>query len=621
MSQSCFSKIRKKYFSDYVIKGRGDSFARCSICDNLKQIRASFAPGSEDYERIQKQFDKHLFLQEACRNVYYCSRWLSNLRPSQVLSIMHDKMDHSKTACPALARKTKALEGFMKLPMKVTGMFAHGHGDGKYAHFSLDVFPSDSNFTIASIAKLLRDLEDPPVKSSRLLFRGSGSTMLYRALLRGSEVCMDSLGRVPSQPIEARPLPPVLHIQMDNSWRENKNRYVFCFWSLLVARRIVKEVVVSFMIVGHTHDDIDASFGRWSMELREKDHPTLPLLMQSYMNMEAVPFIPHLIEEVADFKSYIKPYIGINKKQLVGHSKGRQYKFFMDDNGWPIMQYKLACTNLAWLPTEGVKLWKEDAEHKPIFPRGDPLPVKPKKMTNEAEILRGLEGYIQHWMDKSKEDGTLEYKAQMSYLVTYWTDVRNAMRDGVEQRTSHANELMQGFWPRTRQPGDFMTDLMQDGSMREEVGIEDPYIGTLEGRPPQAYNVATDVREGFYLFVRPALDSEDPVWLGRAMENPQFDPEADHYREVLVQWHKPCGMSTDPQRLYAGWDTKPNFKWKIDQLASCFDYISTDSIMASWQPRKNTGNEFIAPRLQVKFAVDNLRRIAEEERRATLKSL
>ena len=155
LSQSSFSRIRTKFFSDYVIKGRGNSFARCSICDNLKQLRASFAPGSEDYCRIQKHFDKHLFLQEACCHAYYRSRWLSKLCPSQLLSIMHNKIDHSKTTCPALARKTKALDGFIKLPVKVTRMFAHGHGDEKCAHYSLDVFPSDSNLTVGSIAKLL----------------------------------------------------------------------------------------------------------------------------------------------------------------------------------------------------------------------------------------------------------------------------------------------------------------------------------------------------------------------------------------------------------------------------------------------------------------------------------
>ena len=105
---------------------------------------------------------------------------------------MHEKMDHSKTTCPALARKTKALDGFMKLPVKVTGMLAHGYGDEKYAHYSLDMFPSDSNFTMGSITKLLRDLEDPPTKSSPSLFQGGGSTHLYEALLQGSEICIAS---------------------------------------------------------------------------------------------------------------------------------------------------------------------------------------------------------------------------------------------------------------------------------------------------------------------------------------------------------------------------------------------------------------------------------------------
>jgi len=78
------------------------------------------------------------------------------------------------------------------------------------------------------------------------------------------------------------------------------------------------------MMVGHTHNDIDASFGRWNMQLREEDHPTLPLLIQLYMEMEKDPVIPHLIEEVPDFKAYIKPYIGMSKKRLVGHSNERQ---------------------------------------------------------------------------------------------------------------------------------------------------------------------------------------------------------------------------------------------------------------------------------------------------------
>ena len=41
--------------------------------------------------------------------------------------------------------------------------------------------------------------------------------------------------------------------------------------------------------MGHTHNDIDASFGPWSMKLHEEDFPTIPILMKLYMNLDNVP--------------------------------------------------------------------------------------------------------------------------------------------------------------------------------------------------------------------------------------------------------------------------------------------------------------------------------------------
>ena len=72
---------------------------------------------------------------------------------------------------------------------------------------------------------------------------------------------------------------------------------------------------MNFMIVGHTHDDIDALFGRWSMLLKKENFPTIPALMKSFMNMESIPTIPHLIEEV---------HRGSDCRQ--GRSFGRSYK-------------------------------------------------------------------------------------------------------------------------------------------------------------------------------------------------------------------------------------------------------------------------------------------------------
>ena len=186
---------------------------------------------------------------------------------------MHDKMDHAKIASPVFSHKSKELDSLVKLPVFVTGMIAHGHGDVQYAHYGLDTFPHDSNYTIGSMAKLLRDLEGPPKSSSHELFVGSGSTTLFCGILNGAKMCEASLAPQLERIVLPTALPPILNVQMDNATGDNKNRYVYAYWSLLVAKRIFREVYVKFMIVGNTHDDIDVLFGRWSMLLKKRTFP------------------------------------------------------------------------------------------------------------------------------------------------------------------------------------------------------------------------------------------------------------------------------------------------------------------------------------------------------------
>jgi hypothetical protein len=126
------------------------------------------------------------------------------------------------------------IDSLMKLSVAVTGMIAHGHGDVWYAHYSLDIYPSESNHTVGSIAKLLRDLESPPVYSTRQQFIGGGSSPLFQALLTRVDMYEGSLPPTAADPIMAAPLPPVLNVQLDNACSDNKNRYVFSFFSLLV---------------------------------------------------------------------------------------------------------------------------------------------------------------------------------------------------------------------------------------------------------------------------------------------------------------------------------------------------------------------------------------------------
>ena len=45
-------------------------------------------------------------------------------------------------------------------------------------------------------------------------------------------------------------LPPVLFLQMDNCWRENKNWIMFSYLSWLIESRAVKKVFAGYQIVG-----------------------------------------------------------------------------------------------------------------------------------------------------------------------------------------------------------------------------------------------------------------------------------------------------------------------------------------------------------------------------------
>ena len=104
--------------------------------------------------------------------------------------------------------------------------------------------------------------------------------------------------------------------------------------------------------------------------------------MKSYMDLENTPVIPHMIEEVSNFKAFIKPYIQSEAHQLIGYMKAQQFRFDMRDDGVPAMQYKLLCTTQDWSPPEGLLVWRVDADGKIMLSDGEPRPCESIPMKN-----------------------------------------------------------------------------------------------------------------------------------------------------------------------------------------------------------------------------------------------
>ncbi len=56
---------------------------------------------------------------------------------------------------------------------------------------------------------------------------------------------------------------------MDNYMKDNNNRHLLAFLSLLTTRDVFEEVKLGFFAIGHTHKNIDKSFGYLSKKLKE----------------------------------------------------------------------------------------------------------------------------------------------------------------------------------------------------------------------------------------------------------------------------------------------------------------------------------------------------------------
>ena len=213
VSQSTISRIRKDLFNNVAIKPVGSSFVKCSTCDQLQEFILKSPKGSPEYVEFVKQREQYLAHQQSCRRLYGAWREESKRNPSDILCIIHDKMDIAKTALPRMHVTTKVTQGLSQLPMNVTGMVLHGHGDGAYAHYSPHCWPGDSNATISSLARLFRRLEGPSVRESGALLQYPPQNSLFEALLREKSRCLDLLPRTEGIDMEGRkPLPRKLYL-------------------------------------------------------------------------------------------------------------------------------------------------------------------------------------------------------------------------------------------------------------------------------------------------------------------------------------------------------------------------------------------------------------------------
>ena len=71
-----------------------------------------------------KKLGAYIIAQRAHRELYNANHYLLELEPTSVLTIICNKMDHSKTAFLHFSHKKKAVDSFIKLLVAMIGRIA-----------------------------------------------------------------------------------------------------------------------------------------------------------------------------------------------------------------------------------------------------------------------------------------------------------------------------------------------------------------------------------------------------------------------------------------------------------------------------------------------------------------
>ena len=103
---------------------------------------------------------------------------------------------------------------------------------------------------------------------------------------------------------------------------------------------------MGFLVVGHTHEDIDGHFSYLSKLLKMKNTYVLADLMKAFMDSQnRTAFISELVQEVADFKKFLYGYKHNGANKLIGLGEMHLFKFYVEENGddmdWLVMRYKV----------------------------------------------------------------------------------------------------------------------------------------------------------------------------------------------------------------------------------------------------------------------------------------
>lgn len=390
--KSLFMRVWKTQHRHIKLR-KSTRFSKCDDCVRLRGLIAA-NPGRPLREQSsvtkaggkrvvcsnpRTEFQLHLDDIKAERKYYHDKRREAVQNPADVLSIILDGADqgsygqqNSTATAPIVATNSKANEllilcsgypHFKEQTKTSSGMFkqkyhligALVHGVGPWIYTMSHRFPADPNVTIEVLQRVLTDLSEE---------RGGA-------------------------------LPKKLYLQLDNCGRENKNAAVMAYISWLVQRKVFEVAEVSFLPVGHTHEDIDQIWSRTGLQLRSHDvscEAELFDLIKKSFHHYGFEARCGTLETVANIKEWLAPYS--NKVHGLCGREVMHLKFVAHEDGPAIFTKHRA--GLGWhekgheykTASKGFHLLKKDTPAPPFAHGVQRPPALLLKQQSEKVLAR-----------------------------------------------------------------------------------------------------------------------------------------------------------------------------------------------------------------------------------------
>jgi len=385
----------------------------CAVCTALKVLRrrAMAAGDVEEKKWCDKLLESHNLVARLERLCYHIrieravirhKTWSFAVdgycvRKSAVMRSQGHNISDMK-GCPGLADAET-------VKYKTTGVLAHGFG--YFLYVADPVLPANANLNVE---------------------------VLYQTLQYMLEVLADpNDDRITVPPDE-------LFIQVDGA-SDNRALVVFMFCELLIRMGMFDTIKMSFLIVGHTHNDIDQKFAPITKALRAETIKSVDDLIKAYW--AAYPHDPPLaikrIAAVGDYTQWLVaecglPFAGCSRR-TPDENRPHQYLFTADGEGGNRCDYKnLAIDDTVW-NTDSIKLLK-------CMPNPQGPPMQKPKLDHITKLASTRAGVLANFRLNERIDGffTPTDRLKMEELFDQFCDVDE--RGNIEPQINRLTSIM-----------------------------------------------------------------------------------------------------------------------------------------------------------------------------------